>query len=75
MTRARDFLYVTWPLRYYHRWRSNTDRHSYSQLSRFLSRDVCATMDEVNLAEDAFDDEGSAFYNHRIPSRIRSMWD
>ena len=39
MTRARDALHVTFPMRYYRRPRGLEDPHSYSQLSRFLSPD------------------------------------
>ena len=33
---ARDRLYVTFPLRYYHRKHALGDSHSFAQLSRFL---------------------------------------
>jgi len=36
MTRAKDMLYVYFPLRYYHRRFSLGDGHSYAQLTRFL---------------------------------------
>ena len=36
MTRARDALHVTFPLRYYRRPRGLEDPHTYAQLSRFL---------------------------------------
>jgi DNA helicase II / ATP-dependent DNA helicase PcrA len=36
MTRARDRLYVTFPMRYYHRKHALGDSHSFAQLSRFL---------------------------------------
>jgi DNA helicase-2/ATP-dependent DNA helicase PcrA len=36
MTRARDRLYITFPLRYYHRKHPLGDSHSFAQLSRFL---------------------------------------
>ncbi|GAG18773.1 unnamed protein product, partial [marine sediment metagenome] len=36
MTRAKDMLYVYFPLRYYHRWSRTSDAHSYAQLTRFL---------------------------------------
>jgi DNA helicase-2/ATP-dependent DNA helicase PcrA len=46
MTRARNFLYVLWPLRYYHKSSGNlTDNHSYAQLCRFFAKEVIATMD------------------------------
>ena len=43
MTRARNFLYVTWPLRYYHKWSSFTDKHLYAQVSRFIDEGVRAS--------------------------------
>jgi DNA helicase II / ATP-dependent DNA helicase PcrA len=40
MTRAKDMLYVYFPLRYYHRRGALGDSHSYAQLSRFLTEAV-----------------------------------
>ena len=37
MTRPRDFLYVYFPLRYYHRGKGLSDAHTYAQVSRFLA--------------------------------------
>ena len=76
MTRARDFLYVLWPLRFYGRSPGVTDRHIYAQRSRFLTQDVAATMDEravgrepetdgIVLTPDALADIGA---------RIRDIW-
>ncbi len=39
-TRARDHLYVTYPLRYYVAGRGATDRHGYAQRTRFITDDV-----------------------------------
>jgi len=76
MTRARDFLYVTWPLRYYYRWHRYTDRHAYAQMSRFLTDDVCAVFDRVDLTQQSNEDEQSDLGPEGdIPSRIKSMWD
>ncbi len=78
MTRARDFLYVTWPLRYYHRRRGLSDRHSYAQLSRFLTRDVCATMDAVWLAQEGPSDtefEPDRVQHTNIHERLRRRWE
>ena len=36
LTRARDALHVTFPMRYYRRPKGLEDPHSYAQLSRFL---------------------------------------
>jgi DNA helicase-2/ATP-dependent DNA helicase PcrA len=76
MTRARDFLYVSWPMRYYHRWSSFTDRHSYAQLCRFFSTEVKDSMDSVavkpeEMEHEEFDGSGGG----DVQARIRSMWD
>lgn len=46
LTRARDWLYVLVPLRYYTHPRSHLDRHGYAQPSRFLSPAVRACFEE-----------------------------
>lgn len=78
MTRARDYLYVTWPLRYYHRWSATTDRHVYAQLSRFLSYpEVREAMDVVVLAQQESPGEGSTQETSplNLPSEMRRMWE
>src|SRR5207253_5027933 len=45
MTRARDALYVYFPLRYYNRPKGLEDGHSYAQLSRFLTEAVLDRFD------------------------------
>jgi DNA helicase-2/ATP-dependent DNA helicase PcrA len=47
MTRARDALHVTFPMRYYRRPRGLEDPHSYAQLSRFLSPEPVRACFEV----------------------------
>ncbi|MBI4286329.1 MAG: ATP-dependent helicase [Chloroflexi bacterium] len=76
MTRARDFLYVLWPLRYYHKSRGLTDNHSYAQCCRFFTPDVTATMDAV-VAGDGHRNADEVADNvppGRIADRIRQMW-
>ena len=46
LTRARNDLYAYAPLRYHHQHRGKKDKHGYAQLSRFLTPQVLATMDE-----------------------------
>jgi DNA helicase-2/ATP-dependent DNA helicase PcrA len=46
MTRARDALYVYFPLRYYRRPRGLEDPHAYAQLTRFIPPSVRALFDE-----------------------------
>ena len=78
MTRAKDFLYVSWPLRYYHRKQRFTDHHSYAQASRFLSAGVCNAFERLTLTQaDAPDTTAtpSSAKREEIRSRLRSMWD
>lgn len=76
MTRARDFLYVTRPLRYYHKWRALGDAHSYAQLCRFFSKEITATMETVHLDQGEEDDLADTASSSRdIRADIRSMWD
>ena len=76
MTRARDFLYVLWPLRFYGRTPGITDRHVYAQRSRFLTREVAATMEECAVGDEA----GSGGFTLTpeelgdIGGRIRDIW-
>lgn len=53
LTRAKDFLYVLWPLRYYHRRYALGDAHVFAQPSRFLTPDVLETMDRMGVDPDA----------------------
>ena len=46
MTRAKDMLYVYFPLRYYHRRHALGDGHSFAQLTRFITRPVRALFEE-----------------------------
>ena len=79
MTRARDFLYVTWPYRYYHRWRKYDDYHSYAQLCRFFSPEVCATLDQISLDNALADYDqypaANADANVDIAAKLRQMWE
>ena len=47
LTRAKDWLYVCYPLRYYTYPRSFSDVHGYAQLTRFLPEGVRRLFDEV----------------------------
>jgi DNA helicase-2/ATP-dependent DNA helicase PcrA len=76
LTRAKDFLYVVWPLRYYHRWFAHTDRHSYAQLCRFFTPEVSLTMEKVSIkSPEAEDEESDARGRQDLRAQIRSMWD
>jgi DNA helicase-2/ATP-dependent DNA helicase PcrA len=76
MTRARDFLYIAWPLRYYHRWLRYGDRHSYAQPCRFLTENVQAVLDPVRLDQSEPDDAAEPdAADDDIRARIRSRWE
>jgi DNA helicase-2/ATP-dependent DNA helicase PcrA len=75
MTRPRDFLYVTWPFRYYHKWHRYTDRHSYAQLCRFFTGDVLATMEQRNLKQNETEDEAFDAPPQDLTGVMREMWE
>jgi DNA helicase-2/ATP-dependent DNA helicase PcrA len=52
LTRARDALYVMFPLRYYRRPRGLDDAHSYGQLTRFLPGHVRELFDQRSTYVD-----------------------
>ena len=77
MTRARDALHVTFPMRYYRRPRGLEDPHSYAQLSRFLepvavrSRfDAIAPLADSSMADDMIDVRGSA----SVDAFLAGLW-
>ncbi len=76
MTRARDFLYVLWPLRFYGRTPGVTGRHIYSQCCRFLTREVATTMEEraAGRTPEIPDSPLTADPANDIAARIRDIW-
>jgi DNA helicase II / ATP-dependent DNA helicase PcrA len=76
MTRARDYLYVLWPLRFYGRTPGTTDRHVYAQRSRFLSDEVLASMEQRATAygETGTGVAGLPESERDIGARIRDIW-
>lgn len=76
MTRAKDHLYVTWPLRFYSRPGGMSDRHAYSQCSRFFTPEVMETMENVALEEKKETDEASGIEAATdIGQKMKDMWD
>ncbi len=75
MTRARDFLYVLWPMRFYSR--AFADNHVYAQLCRFFTPKVLATMDKVEYKDTGSKNNEIISHgpNRNIKDKIRSMWD
>lgn len=47
LTRAKDFLEITMPLRYYVKGRGTSDRHSYAQLTRFIPESLAEHFEKV----------------------------
>jgi DNA helicase-2/ATP-dependent DNA helicase PcrA len=86
MTRARDVLHVSFPLRYYRRPRGLEDGHTYAQVSRFLTPEVRSRFDEsvapgveamgseTDLAE-AEDDSASGSGRARVEGFLAGLWE
>jgi DNA helicase II / ATP-dependent DNA helicase PcrA len=77
-TRAKDWLYVCFPLRYYKSPWNHTDAHGYAQLTRFVAegcRD--AFRDEAGGVRTAETDEPAdpAVSGAAIRGRLRAMWE
>ncbi|MEK6797530.1 MAG: ATP-dependent helicase [Planctomycetota bacterium] len=64
MTRAKDMLYVYFPLRYYHRRFGHGDAHNFAQLTRFLAPST------LELFEQRL---GDAALTRQLPSPDRSI--
>ena len=61
LTRAKDWLYVCYPLRYYSYPRSFSDVHGYAQLTRFASEGVRRFFELQSASEVVGPSTGSAF--------------
>jgi DNA helicase-2/ATP-dependent DNA helicase PcrA len=81
-TRARDDLYVTWPLRYYKRGGAMTDAHGYAQRTRFVTPGVAAAFRETQARPHAAGDgaalaagaEDALATAATIRAQMRDMW-
>jgi DNA helicase-2/ATP-dependent DNA helicase PcrA len=77
MTRARDFLRVFWPMRFYHRSAGQlSDNHSYAQCCRFFISEVKETMDCLTGAGEPLkaDVAITEMPHAGIHERIKEMW-
>jgi len=79
LTRAKDWLYVCCPHRYYHHHRGpKMDQHGYAQLTRFLSRAALTQM-EISTVRPAHqhrpDQPHAGQWSQSIRQRVKSMWD
>jgi DNA helicase-2/ATP-dependent DNA helicase PcrA len=79
LTRAKDWLCVCFPQRYYQGYRGNfSDRHGYAQLTRFLPEHSRAHFDcrlaSVLDGETSDGESGSAAVRRNIRREVRAMW-
>jgi DNA helicase-2/ATP-dependent DNA helicase PcrA len=76
MTRARDYLYVLWPLRFYTHPAGHSDRHVYSQCSRFFSKEVRESMELVTFGEEPKQDAAEITGPPvDIRDKLKRIWD
>ena len=62
MTRAKDYLYVLWPMMFYTRPTLMSGNHVYAQLCRFFTPEVLETMEKVKCQDVAdIEDKISGF--------------
>jgi DNA helicase-2/ATP-dependent DNA helicase PcrA len=78
LTRARDWLYVCFPQRYYHAYRGpRTDQYGFAQLTRFLPSPVQKHF-EASIAAPVGTGESvarnGASIRTSIRGRVRAMW-
>jgi DNA helicase-2/ATP-dependent DNA helicase PcrA len=75
LTRAKDFLEVCFPLRYYAKKWSTGDRHTFAQLTRFLPDSIIDKFDRVSLEPPITHDVASTTRAaQEIQQKIASMW-
>ncbi|MCX8006960.1 MAG: ATP-dependent helicase [Coriobacteriia bacterium] len=77
-TRARDHLYVCWPLRYYAPGRT-TDAHGYAQRTRFLEGPALAAFDRISPGPvpgtpDAPFEERPALSTASVREELARLW-
>jgi DNA helicase II / ATP-dependent DNA helicase PcrA len=76
MTRARDRLYVTWPMRFYSRPQGFSDGHVYGQCSRFFGKEVLSAMENVAAPQQkAFDAPIDMESGAKVKEKLRGLWD
>jgi len=75
LTRAKDFLEVCVPLRYYQKKHATGDRHTYAQPSRFLPDQILHHFERVSMEPKKPVDLGStAIGAGDIRKKIAAMW-
>jgi DNA helicase-2/ATP-dependent DNA helicase PcrA len=73
LTRAKDFLEVCFPLKYYHKKRS--DRHTFAQLTRFIPPEIVDQFERISLeAQEVHDKPAISVAQSAIGKKIAAMW-
>ena len=77
LTRARNWLYVCYPLRYY--WPGRSDRHTFAQRTRFLPNELldcfeqCVT-DPLDHDEGESGDGSAHTTSRSVRARTKDLW-
>jgi DNA helicase-2/ATP-dependent DNA helicase PcrA len=77
LTRAKNWLYVCYPLRYY--WPGRSDRHTFAQRTRFLTDKVvecfeqCVT-DPLAAEDDETDGQSGHITSRSVRRRTKDLW-
>ncbi len=76
LTRARNWLYVCFPLRYYADKHVLGDRHSYAQLTRFIPNDMRTLFEQVTLTlpKPSAGGGGGTKTETDARAKIRRLW-
>jgi DNA helicase-2/ATP-dependent DNA helicase PcrA len=75
LTRAKDFLEVLFPLKYYHKKHRTGDAHSYAQLTRFLPESILNHFERAALQpKPQLDLAARAKPQSDIKQKIAAMW-
>jgi DNA helicase-2/ATP-dependent DNA helicase PcrA len=75
LTRAKDFLEVLFPLKYYHKKHRTGDKHSFAQLTRFLPEPTLPHFERLSLQPRVQVDLAAKLTAQSdIKKKIASMW-
>ena len=76
LTRARDMLYVYFPLRFYRHPRGKDDAHHYAQLTRFMPESVQSLFDCASFGPvDAPFETVHAGARSEVDALLAALWD
>jgi DNA helicase-2/ATP-dependent DNA helicase PcrA len=76
LTRAKDFLEVLFPLKYYHKKHATGDRHSYAQLTRFVPENLLPNFERLRLTPPVVApvEKIGMELAPQVRSKITAMW-